>query len=221
MFDELPKLKKSKMNNVEIIPGILEQTWAEIEKKLHTIEPFATSVHIDVIDGKFASVTTFLDPEPFRNYTEILLCEVHLMVEEPIEWIERFGKVGFKRFLGHIENMSDQNAFVAKAREYGEGILALDAQTSIHDIAHPQETDGIVVMTVHAGLSGQTIQEPLLQKVMHLKGLHIPLEVDGGMNDRTIVLAKEAGATRCVATSFLFGSENPQTAFQTLTGLVV
>ena len=220
MSGVLPKLPKSKMNNVvEIIPGILEKEWAAIEKKLEMVAPFAKTVHIDIVDGKFAPVTTFADPEPFQKYTANLLCEVHLMVEEPIEWIERFGKAGFKRFLGHIEKMSDQEAFIARARAYGEGILALDAQTSIHDIPNPPEADGVVIMTVHAGLSGQELQEPLLQKVMHLRGTLIPLEVDGGINEATIIKAKEAGASRFVTTSYLFDAENPEEAFEKLQSL--
>jgi ribulose-phosphate 3-epimerase len=196
------------MNNIlEIIPspGTDNKTWEETQQKIELVKSFAKTIHIDVVDGKFAPTVTFSDPQPFIQYTSEILFEVHLMVEEPIEWIERFGNVGFKRFIGQVEKMSDREAFIQKARQYGEGVLALDAQTSVNDLPIPlPDTDGFLVMTVHAGLSGQQMQEPLLQKVMKLHPTNVPIEVDGGMNAETIVKAKDAGAQRFVVTSALY-----------------
>ena len=53
----------------EIIPGILEKDWPSIEIKIQQVLPFAKAIHIDLIDGKFAPNTTFLDPAPFKKYT--------------------------------------------------------------------------------------------------------------------------------------------------------
>ena len=68
---------------LDLLPGILEQDFAEIEKKLEIIKPFAQSVHIDIIDGKFANNTTWLDPKPFQKYSQDIFFELHMMVEEP------------------------------------------------------------------------------------------------------------------------------------------
>ena len=67
----------------EILPGIgsQEHDWPEIEKKLELVKPFAKSVHIDIVDGKFAENTTFLDPTPFAKYTKEMLSDLHMMVE--------------------------------------------------------------------------------------------------------------------------------------------
>ena len=54
----------------EVIPGILEKQWSEIERKIEIVKPFAKSIHIDIIDGKFAPNITFLDPTPFAKYTK-------------------------------------------------------------------------------------------------------------------------------------------------------
>lgn len=211
-------------NSFEVIPspGTTNATWQEIEKKIELVKSSAKTIHVDIVDGKFAPTITFADPKPFQKYTSDILFEVHLMVNEPVEWVERFGKAGFRRFAGQIEKMSDQAAFVIKAREYGEAILAIDATTSIHDIAVPfEEFDGILVMTIHAGFSGQEFLLPLLEKVRHLRRAQLPIEVDGGINFKTIQEAKDAGAVRFVATTSIFSSENPRKIFELLTRSVV
>ncbi|MBI2622555.1 MAG: hypothetical protein HYW64_00450 [Candidatus Levybacteria bacterium] len=117
---------------LEIIPGILEKDWSEIERKIELVRPFAKTIHIDILDRKFAPNTTFLDPLPFAKYTlpssgqafpssgQAPFFELHMMVEEPIQYLKPFADAGFKRFLGHIEKMSDQAEFVAQGQLLGE-----------------------------------------------------------------------------------------------------
>src|SRR5690349_4941146 len=100
----------------EIIPAILEKDWATIEKKLEIVKPFAKTVHIDILDGKLFNNTTFMDPEPFKKYADDLFLEHHMMVEEPIQYLDEWAKAGFKRFIGHVEKMNDQAEFVAKGQ---------------------------------------------------------------------------------------------------------
>ena len=193
---------------IEIIPGILEKEWGAIEKKIELVRPFAKTIHIDLLDGKFAENSTFLDPAPFEKYTKDIDFELHMMVEEPIEYLQPFAKVGFKRFLGHIEKMSDQVAFVAKAQELGEAGLAIDGPTSLEDLEVPlQDLDTVLFMTIKAGFSGQTFMTEYALKIQNLSNpSQIPIEVDGGINRETIIQARNAGASRSVATSFLFGT---------------
>lgn len=208
----------------EIIPGILEKDWTEIERKINLVKSFARVVHIDIIDGKFAPNTTFLDPAPFAKYTlpssgQALLFEVHLMVEEPIQYLKPFAAVGFKRFLGHIEKMSDQVEFVAQGELLGEVGLAIDGLTSLDVVKVPySDLDCVLIMTIKAGESGQVFVPEYLKKVEMLKQVQhdMVIEIDGGINDKTIVEARNAGATRFVANSFIFNSENPQSQFQLL-----
>lgn len=190
----------------DIIPGILEQEWDAIERKIEQVKPFAHTIHIDLIDGMFAPTTTFADPEPFKKYTKDTFFELHLMVEEPSSYIEAWSKAGFQRFLGHVEHMSDQAAFVAKASEVGEVGLVLDGQTPV-DAIHVSwdDLDTILLMMIHAGASGQQFQPQQLQKVETLAAKTLlPLEVDGGIDERTILEAAKKGATRFVTTSYLF-----------------
>ncbi len=206
----------------QIIPGILEKDWAEIEKKIEIIKTFSNKIHIDIIDGKFADNLTFLDPKPFMKYSNDLFFEAHLMVEEPINYLDSFAKAGFKKFIGHIEKMSNQEEFVAKGELLGEVGLALDLQTSIEEIKVPfEDLDLVLLMSIHAGFSGQDFEQSSLEKIKTLRSkTTIPIEVDGGINDQTVGLAKQAGANIFVITSFLSDSENPKDAYFKLKSLV-
>lgn len=205
--------------DLEIIPGILEQDWSAIEKKIDLVKPFTKSIHLDVIDGKFAENTTWLDPSPFKKYTEDMLFEVHLMVDNPLQYLKPFADAGFRRFIGHIEKMSDIAEFVAEGQLLGEVGLALDTETSIEKITVSyDDLDFLFVMTVKAGFSRQSFMPEMLEKMKQIrqKSIFVPIEVDGGISDTTILQAKEAGATRFVSTGFLFGSENPHQQYNSL-----
>ncbi|MFH1832875.1 MAG: ribulose-phosphate 3-epimerase [Candidatus Levyibacteriota bacterium] len=206
----------------EIIPGILEKDWAEIEKKLELVKPFAKTVHIDILDGKFAPNTTFLDPTPFKKYSDSLFLEVHLMVEEPLNYLKPFADAGFKRFIGHVEKMSDQVEFVAQGQLLGEVALAFDGDTSIDAIKVPlDDLDYLLIMTIKAGFSGQSFDQKTLEKIKLIreKSALIPIEVDGGINDQTILLARDAGANKFSATSFIYKGD-PYIQFKILNELV-
>lgn len=199
-----------------IIPGILETSWEEIEKRIELIKTFTNKIHIDLIDGKFAPKTTFMDPGPFKKYSSEIEFELHMMVEEPINYLKPWADAGFYRFIGHIEKMSDQEEFVAKAQLFGEVGLGIDSPTSVDKIkVNLDDLDVILVMTVKAGESGQRFMEENLKKISMIKNTFIPVEVDGGINSDTIISAKNSGASRYVATSFIFEG-NPKERYMEL-----
>lgn len=202
----------------EVIPGILEKQWSEIEKKINLVKPFAKKIHIDILDGKFAPNTTFLDPKPFVRYTNELFFEAHLMVDEPMQYLKPFAQVGFKRFIGHVEKMSDQVEFVAQGQLFGEVGLAIDGKTPLDAIKVPlDDLDLLLIMTINAGSSGQEFMPDLLEKVKTArKKSLVPIGVDGGINDQTITQCKDAGANFFVANSFIFDTQNPATQYQKL-----
>lgn len=205
----------------QIIPGILETDWKEIEKKIQLVLSFAKTLHIDIIDGKFFPNTTFLDPIPFLRYTRAAEFEVHLMVEEPLNFLKPFADSGFVRFIGQIEKMTDQAEFVAKAQLLGEVGLAIDGPTEIERIEVPfEDLDVVLFMTIKAGESGQDLIDDYLIKVKQIKDkILIPIEVDGGINDQTIIQAKECGVNRFVTTSFLFNGD-PSENYKKLQDLI-
>lgn len=203
----------------EVIPGILEKTWEEVEKKIILLSPFAKKLHIDIADGIAANNITFLDPKPFVKYKDQFFLEVHMMVKEPINYLKPFAQAGFKRFLGHVELMSDQVEFVAQGQLLGEIGLALDGPTTIDAIKVPLDDLDVLHFYVSEkmGFAGPPMMPERLEKVKALRAkTDIPIEVDGGVKDVTIKLAKEAGATRFVATSFISGAPDPLKAYQLL-----
>lgn len=203
---------------IEIIPGILEKEWEQIERKIELVLPFAKSIHIDLLDGKFAPNTTFLDPMPFAKYKEKVTLELHMMVQEPIDYLQPWADAGFRRFIGQVEHMTSQTDFIAKAQRLGEVGLAVDAQTEADAIkVSYNDLDFLFVMSVKAGFSNQSFLEKSLEKVSFFRSkTSIPIEVDGGVNDQTIGKAFAAGATRFVSTGFLFGKNDPKTQFDLL-----
>lgn len=195
----------------EIIPGILEQEWSEIERKLEIIKPFSRTVHIDILDGKFANNLTFLDPEPFKKYSKDFFFELHMMVENPISYVAPWSRAGFKRFIGHIEKMPDISAFIEEGKKYGEVGIAIDGPTAIDFSALPLENvDCVLVYTSEkAGHSGPPFDASRLEKVRTIRQkTQAVIEVDGGINEETILLAKNAGANCFVSTSYLFDTNN-------------
>jgi len=203
----------------DFLPGILEKEWEPIEKKLELVKPFAKAIHVDLLDGKFAPNTTFLDPEPFKKYKDAFLLELHMMVKEPIDYLKPWADAGFRRFIGHVEHMSDQAAFVAKGEELGEVGLAIDAKTPVSAIKVPYyDLDAILVMTVNAGFSGQSFLPECLDKVRQIKEKDFTevIQIDGGVSDKIIKEACAAGVSRFVATSYLFNSEHPSRQFAKL-----
>lgn len=203
----------------EIIPSPGPQKdWAVIQEKIELVKPFAKTIHIDICDGKFADNTTFMDPAPFKKYTSDIFFELHLMVEEPINYLKSWAAAGFKRFIGQIEKMSDQAAFVAKGQMLAEVGLAIDGPTSMETIGVPiDDLDCLLFMGIKAGFSGQKFNPEYIKKIELIKDTTwIPIEVDGGINDETITQAKDCGATRFVSTSFLFNSKNPRGQYNLL-----
>ncbi len=212
------------MNEVIPSPGTENKNWEEIEQRLSRIKPFAKSVHIDVLDGKFAPNTTFSDASKFSEFTKETLFEVHLMVENPLQYLKEWADAGFRRFIGQIEKMPDPIEFVAQGQLLGEVGLAIDGQTGLDvlDNINLNDLDCLLIMTINAGFSGQEFQPERLDKVREIKERYpyLTIEVDGGINETTIIEAKKAGASRFVTTSTLYEADDISEEFNKLTSLI-
>lgn len=204
----------------EVVPGILEKTWEGVEQKIQLLAPFAKTLHIDIIDNKFAPNLTILDPAPFVKYKDQFFLEAHLMVENPIDYVDEYAEAGFRRLLGHIEGMEDPYEYIERCRELEiETGLALDGPTSVEelfDFVDDVDCFGLYV-SEKVGFAGPPMMPERLEKVRILRArTDLPIEVDGGVKDYTIKQARDAGATRFVATSYISGAADPHKAFLTL-----
>lgn len=206
----------------EVLPGILEQDWSDIEKKIEQVRPFAKKIHIDLLDGKFAPNITFLDPKPFKKYAKDVFFELHMMVDNPIQYLQPWADAGIKRFIGQVEKMPNIEEFVAQGQSLGEIGLAFDTPTTLEQLTiNLDDLDCIFIMTVKAGFSRQSFIQEMLEKVKAIrnKSAFIPIEVDGGINDLSLPLAVAAGATRFVSTGFIFSSDHQQEQYEKLVSL--
>lgn len=204
-----------------IIPTILEKSWEDVEVKFEIYKNFANSVHIDFIDGKFVNNLTFLDSEPFSKYSDYFILEAHLMVEEPINYLDNLAKAGFKKFLGHVEKMSDQIEFIAKGQSLGSVGLALDIETPVESIkVSLEDLDQILLMGIVAGASGRPFDERVISKIKSLSDREfVNIEIDGGISDQTLPILKNVGASIFCVNSFLFKGK-PEDQFRLLQSLI-
>ena len=184
--------------------------------------PFAKTIHIDIIDGKFSPNTTFLDSAPFKKYSDQVFFEIQMMVEDPLRYIKQYAKAGFKRFIAQVEKMPSQKEFIDYAKEYGEAGLAIDLKTSLDEIKVDfNYPDCFLLMSVKAGFSGQTFSPEVLEKFKTLREkTDKPIGIDGGVNETTIKELKKLGVNRCVVTSGLFSTDDTAKAYQELQLLV-
>lgn len=201
-----------------IIPAILEKDWEKLESKIKICEGFANTLHIDFIDGKFASNETFMEFTSFKKYSDYFKLEAHLMVDNPTIYLEPLFNAGFKGFIGHVEKMIDQVEFVSKAQSLGLVGLALDLDTGIDELkVNLEDLDKILLMSVKAGFSGQIFDEKIIEKIKLLREKYLGIiEIDGGVNEDSLQKSQINGANSFCVTSFIFNNPNPEIAFRKL-----
>src|SRR3989304_5630752 len=118
---------------VDVIPGILEKDWAEIERRINLVAPYVSWVQIDVADNTMVPNATLLDFEKFRTCPESISLEGHLMVADPEKYIRPLVDVGFKRLIAHIESNDPRRFLDAAQYESVETGIAIDGPTDIEE----------------------------------------------------------------------------------------
>lgn len=208
---------------LDVLPGILEQDFAKIERKYKLVAPYVDYVHIDIVDGILFDNTTFDDPEPFKRLRTPPKRELHMMVERPQDIANPWIEAGFERLIGHIEGIQDAESFIdAVSEQSGEVGLALDIDTPVSVIKEYVDiVDVVLLMAIETGFSGQEFDHRVLSKIHEVREINdiVAIEIDGGINYETAEAVAEAGATRVVSTSYIFNSENPERAIRDLAKL--
>ena len=195
---------------IDVIPGILEKEWPPIEEKLRLVSPLVEWVQVDIADNTLVPNETLLQFDEFGKFAQLdksLSLEAHLMVANPEKYIKALADNGFTRLIAHVE-AQDLRVFLEQAtHEDVEVGIAIDGATELEQ-AEPflEEVDVVLIMTIEAGFSGQPFMPETAEKIRAIRQNFpdLPIEVDGGINDQTAKIVKDAGATRLVSTSFLF-----------------
>jgi ribulose-phosphate 3-epimerase len=154
---------------IEVIPSILTNDPQELAELMQSAEGKAKRVQVDIVDGKFANNKT-IDPAIVTNETSLLL-DFHLLVDEPINWVEKCARAGADRIIGQIEMMRSQEDFIRKVQsENLEVGLGVDLQTDLSAVNHDflLDLNVILLMSVKAGFGGQKFEEEAFEKVHDL-----------------------------------------------------
>jgi ribulose-phosphate 3-epimerase len=221
---------KTKTLERHIVPSLLSADFSNLAHDVKIIqEAGAESVQLDVMDGHFVPNITAgpVVLESLRKHSTIYL-DVHLMIENPEKFIEVFAKAGASLLTVHYEACKDPASIIKQIKALGvDAGMAIRPKTSV-SVFEPflPLLDLALVMTVEPGFGGQAFMPDMLDKVRTLraqidqKGLSCRLQVDGGINSKTAVLAAQAGATSLVAGSAVFGAPDATQAFRSLQSLI-
>ncbi|EUJ27014.1 Ribulose-phosphate 3-epimerase [Listeria grayi] len=214
----------------KIAPSILSADFANLAKDIKEVEELgADYLHVDVMDGHFVPNITFgpLMVEAIRPITKLPL-DVHLMIEDPDAYIPAFAKAGADFISVHVEATRHLHRSLQLIRSYDvKAAAVLNPATPIDTLQHVlHELDMVLFMTVNPGFGGQVFIPEVLEKIKAFKqliterGLDIKIEVDGGVNEKTARLCKEAGADIFVAGSYVYGSKDRSIPIETLRNVV-
>ena len=213
---------------IHIAPSMLACDFAEMGAAIRAIDVAgADAVHLDVMDGMFVPNISFGLPviAALRSHTKLPF-DVHLMINEPIRYLERFRDAGADWITVHYEACADVAATLRAIRALGcRAGLSIKPNTAAEEIFPLlPDCDMVLVMTVEPGFGGQALIPACVDKLAVLKekivadGLPVLLEVDGGVNESTAKDVREAGADILVAGSSVFRAADKRAAMDALRG---
>lgn len=210
------------MLEFEICPSILSADFFNLGKEILELEEAGFRVlHFDVMDGHFVPNISFgqcvLD-SVVKNSN--LFIDIHLMVSNPLFFIEQFFKSKNQSITFHLEAANNPLLCIEKIKNLNcECGVAISPKTDVKKmLPYLDLIDMLVVMTVEPGFGGQSFMEDMLEKVSYIRGLkkNLRIEVDGGININNINKAYKKGANWFVAGSYIFKSDDYKKSFEGL-----
>ncbi len=201
-------------------PSILAADFAHLEEDIKKVERAgARYLHIDVMDGDFVPSISFGMPliSAIRRITDMVL-DVHLMITEPVRYIDDFAACGADIITVHVEACKHLNRTIAAIKEKGlKAGVVLNPATPLSELEYIlEDVDMVLLMSVNPGFGGQKYIESCTRKIEELRriiterGLSVDVEVDGGVKLDNLQKVLDAGANVIVAGSAVFSGDVEQ-----------
>lgn len=200
--------------NYVLAPSILAADFKVLGQEMKkTEENGAEYIHFDVMDGMFVPSISFGMPvmASIHDATEQFM-DAHLMIQEPIRYVEAFQKAGADLLTVHLEACEDVKVTLDKIHEYGmKAGISINPETDVKELMpYLEDADMILVMSVHPGFGGQKFIPETLEKIravrnmLNKKNLDTDIQVDGGIYVENVREVLDAGANIIVAGSAVF-----------------
>ena len=206
----------------KVVPAILAESIEELRGKLAIAVSFGAPIQIDIMDGIFCNQKTVALSE-IESIPHTITTEVQLMVDNAEKYIDDLVRLKCTRWAVHIESHTHFSIVFTRAQEVGaEVYIALSPETPIRAVEEYQDRiAGIMLMSVYPGSSGQTFLPQSLMRARECKTLfpHLPLEMDGGINEANIASVLAAGVDTVIVGSGIWGKPEPTIAFNHLVAI--
>ena len=204
-----------------IFPSIIAKSQKELDAELIRLHGAAKTLHLDIVDGKFAPNKSLEFSFTLRKDFQY---QAHLMVKDPEKWIQRQVKnSAINLFIPHFEAIYYHSRYILRMKQLKKPTaFAILPETTVgHLKEHLPYLDYVLILTVHPGFYGSKYLKSELQKIKPIKKVNpkVKVIVDGGMNPTTIKEAAKAGADLFVSGSYL-GNHQPKKAMEELLRVV-